>query len=108
MELRGTKRIRLEYTDESSDKFWELTAIHGAGIEAMDYIATYGKIGTKGQTHRYSFAEAQKKLREKLAKGYSITSHYNLELEDDPVLVDDKYIIKDEPEFDFMEELRKI
>jgi predicted DNA-binding WGR domain protein len=128
MELKGKKKIRLEYTDESSDKFWELTPVHGVGIEAMDYIATYGKIGAKGQSHKYSFLEAQKKLREKIAKGYKVVDLEVVELgfskeedekfedelkgilgedeEEDPVLFDFEEEV--EPEFDFMEELRKI
>ena len=69
MELRGKKKVRLEYLD-GSNKFWELTFIGGKGIHGNDYEARWGKVGTSGQSIVYDFFTAQKKLHEKIAKGY--------------------------------------
>ena len=47
----------LEYKDEKSQKFWEIT------LDDCSYTVRYGKIGTKGQSKTLSFIseeEAQK------------------------------------------------
>ncbi|MBN1501410.1 MAG: WGR domain-containing protein, partial [Spirochaetes bacterium] len=61
----------LEYIDEKSSKFWEIT-LDGAG-----FTVHYGRTGTNGQMQTKSFPsddearkEAEKLLREKLKKGY--------------------------------------
>jgi predicted DNA-binding WGR domain protein len=63
---------RFEFKQGSSYKFWE---IH---VEGKAYTARYGKVGTEGQTQSKSFAtaekaaaEAEKKIREKVGKGYA-------------------------------------
>jgi predicted DNA-binding WGR domain protein len=63
---------RFEFKQGSSYKFWE---IH---VEGNAYTARYGKVGTEGQTQSKSFAtpekaaaEAEKKIREKVGKGYA-------------------------------------
>jgi predicted DNA-binding WGR domain protein len=63
---------RFEFKQGSSYKFWE---IH---VEGTAYTARYGKVGTEGQTQSKSFAtadkaaaEAEKKIREKVGKGYA-------------------------------------
>ena len=61
-----------EYTDEVSNKFWEIN------LKGKIVTLTYGKIGAKGQkTLKDDFAtgeEAKKftesKIREKINKGY--------------------------------------
>jgi predicted DNA-binding WGR domain protein len=119
-DLNNVRRIRLEYEDESSHKFYELEFTGGPGIYAGDYTATYGRIGTEGQTHRYSRLEAQKKLNEKIAKGYRVVRHEEFArsateaLDDllkkipDPRKEKPKALKKEEADFDFMEELRKL
>jgi predicted DNA-binding WGR domain protein len=61
----------LEFHDEKSSKFWEAT------VQQTRYTAHYGRIGTIGQKQIKDFAtpelakqEAEKMIREKLAKGY--------------------------------------
>jgi len=61
----------LEYRDAASAKFWQV-AVHGTR-----YTVHYGRIGTAGQTQIKDFStqddavrEAEKMIREKLAKGY--------------------------------------
>lgn len=63
---------RFEFKQGSSYKFWE---IH---VEGNAYTARYGKVGTEGQTQSKSFAtpdkaaaEAEKKIKEKVGKGYA-------------------------------------
>jgi predicted DNA-binding WGR domain protein len=62
----------LEFIDEKSNKFWEITQ------EGNSFTARYGKIGSDGQTQTKSFTseetaqkEAEKLLKEKLKKGYA-------------------------------------
>lgn len=62
---------RFEYSDEKSNKFWEIEVI-GKSISV-----TYGKIGTDGQpvTRKFkssdaALAEAEKQISEKTKKGY--------------------------------------
>lgn len=63
---------RFEFKQGSSYKFWE---IH---VEGKSYTARYGKVGTEGQTQSKTLAtpekaaaEAEKKIREKVGKGYA-------------------------------------
>jgi predicted DNA-binding WGR domain protein len=63
---------RFEYKQGTSYKFWEIL------VEGTAYTARYGKVGTEGQTQSKSFAtadkakaEAEKKIKEKVGKGYS-------------------------------------
>lgn len=58
-------------TDDKSNKFWQIS-LDGAG-----YTVIYGRIGTSGQSQQKRFdneekcsAEADKIIREKMAKGY--------------------------------------
>ena len=61
-----------EYTDEVSNKFWEIN------LKGKIVTLTYGKIGAKGQkTLKDDFATskdakkyAEKKIGEKIRKGY--------------------------------------
>ena len=63
----------LEYKDHASNKFWEIN------LKGKIVTLTYGKIGTKGQkTLKDDFATseeakkfAEKKINEKLKKGYT-------------------------------------
>lgn len=60
---------RYEYTDSWSDKFWEITYPE----DGKSYTASWGKRGTLGTSktkHKTSLAEIEKKIREKLNKGY--------------------------------------
>jgi predicted DNA-binding WGR domain protein len=63
---------RFEFKQGSSYKFWEIQ------VEGTAYTARYGKVGTEGQTQSKSFAtaakaeaEAAKKIKEKVGKGYA-------------------------------------
>jgi predicted DNA-binding WGR domain protein len=63
---------RFEFKDSRSYKFWEVD------VEGNAYTVRYGKVGTDGVTQTKSFAtpekaaaEAQKKLNEKVRKGYA-------------------------------------
>lgn len=66
---------RFEYKKGSSYKFWEIE------VEGNAFTARYGKVGTDGQVQTKSFAsadkaqaEADKKIREKVTKGYAEVS----------------------------------
>ena len=66
-----TKR-RFEFSEGSSNKFWEVS------IDGNDVVTTYGKIGASGQTTIKSEANAdkakatyEKLVREKTKKGYA-------------------------------------
>lgn len=63
--------IRLEYKDEKSSKFWEVS------VEGDSHTVRYGRIGSDGQTKTKSFdsaedaqAAADKLMKAKLKKGY--------------------------------------
>ena len=63
---------RFEYKDSRSYKFWEIT------VEGTSYTVRYGKVGSKGSTSTKSFptpekaqAEADKKIKSKVGKGYA-------------------------------------
>lgn len=69
----GNKAVttHLEYKDEKSSKFWEIS-VNGNGLTVR-----YGKIGTEGQVQTKEFADAataekqaQKLIAEKTGKGY--------------------------------------
>ena len=62
---------RFEFSEGSSNKFWEISA---SGTEVM---VRYGRIGSDGQTNVKSFADeaaatkhADKLIKEKTGKGY--------------------------------------
>jgi len=64
----------LEYKDEKSDKFWEISMTEGA----KSFSVRYGKIGSDGTINTKEFEnsekalkEAEKLLSEKLKKGYN-------------------------------------
>jgi DNA ligase-1 len=66
----GSKRY-FEFTDEKSNKFWEITT------SATSVTVRYGKIGASGQTNSKTFADAaaaqahaDKLIAEKTEKGY--------------------------------------
>ena len=63
---------RFEYKDNRSYKFWEIK------VEGNAYTVRYGKVGAKGSTSTKSFAtpekaaaDAEKKIRSKVGKGYA-------------------------------------
>jgi DNA ligase-1 len=67
----GTPRRRFEYSEGSSNKFWEISA---AGPEVT---VRFGRIGTTGQVQSKSFPDtaaavrhAEKLVQQKLGKGY--------------------------------------
>ena len=64
---------RLEFSDATSNKFWE------AGVQENKLIIRFGRIGTKGQVQLKSFEGAEKAIREKdkmirekTGKGYKV------------------------------------
>jgi len=64
---------RYEFSDGSSNKFWEIT------LEGTSFTTTYGRIGTDGQTSMKEFdteakakLEADKLTAEKTKKGYKL------------------------------------
>ncbi len=64
-----------QFSDAKSHKFWHIE------VSGDSFTATYGKVGTAGQTQTKSFpsaekaqAEADKLIREKLKKGYVETT----------------------------------
>jgi len=61
--------VRLEYHDSyaNSHKFYELVEI---GRKTGTVLAKWGRVGARGDEKVYEYHEAQKKLREKLRKGY--------------------------------------
>ncbi len=66
---------RYEFSDGSSNKFWEIT------LTGSNFVASWGKIGTAGQSKPQSFGspEAAKKeydklVAEKTKKGYTLVS----------------------------------
>lgn len=85
---------RYEYSDETSNKFWKIVESKRPG----HYEATWGRIGTAGQGQTvYEAIQAQKKINEKISKGY--------------LLVGGGKTGKAEvsgPGFDFMAELKKV
>lgn len=93
-----TEKIYLTYIDESenSKKFYLLQR------QRDFFVATWGKIGTSGQNKSYSLEEANKKLAEKIAKGYKIVEFTEKKPENEPKENEPKESIN------FMEELRRI
>jgi len=64
-----------QYSDAKSHKFWNIE------VSGSSFTATYGKVGSAGQTQTKTFAsaekaqaEADKLIREKLKKGYVETT----------------------------------
>lgn len=60
------KEIYLECTSNGSNKFYLMTP----SADQSEFTASYGKIGSIGQTTKYSISQWYKKLNEKLRKGY--------------------------------------
>jgi predicted DNA-binding WGR domain protein len=63
---------RFEFSGETSHKFWEVS------VAGKVVTVRFGRIGTGGQTQSTDFADptvaaryAERKVREKLDKGYS-------------------------------------
>jgi predicted DNA-binding WGR domain protein len=95
---------RYEYKDGKSAKFWEIELMAGG-----NYRATYGRIGSAGQSTDYDEITAIKKIREKISKGYLKVSDEKAErlaaikrLEEKKEELDSNY------ESDFMRELRAL
>ncbi|WP_414550540.1 WGR domain-containing protein [Anabaena sp. CCY 0017] len=70
-----TESVYLELSDDHSHKFYEVT------VQGLAVIIRYGRIGTTGQTSSTTYsspkkaeAAAEKKINEKLKKGYVITT----------------------------------
>lgn len=60
--------IYLEFSDEKSDKFYEMT-----DNEDGTFTATYGRVGAANpQSADYDIELWDKKLKEKLKKGYEV------------------------------------
>ena len=62
---------RFEFSERSSNKFWEVS-VNGTAVTVC-----FGRIGTNGQTQSTNFPDAtaaarhaERKVREKLDKGY--------------------------------------
>jgi ATP-dependent DNA ligase len=68
MSVRGLGRY--EYHDSRSAKYWEITE-----TTSGYFTVCWGKIGTRGQVgaRELNSKEAEKKINEKLAKGYELT-----------------------------------
>lgn len=69
----GTRRF--EYSDEKSNKFWEIT------VNGNEHTVRYGRIGADGQTKTKEFADAEaaekdaeKLIKSKTKKGYEEVS----------------------------------
>jgi len=63
---------RYEFKQGTSNKFWEIQPHDSGG-----YIAQWGRNGHSPQDHKiYNANEAEKKIREKLGKGYRIVSYH--------------------------------
>lgn len=58
-----------------SSKFWHIVF----NKSTLEYIATYGRIGTAGTPHNYSgdYAKVQKLIKQKINKGYNKVQGYN-------------------------------
>ncbi len=93
------KLCRLEHTSDGHNKFWEMFD-QGEG----NYWCQWGKIGAKPQGDSYPKATAEKRKREKLAKGYR-----EVELKESAPIAED---MKAELEFvgskTFLDDLSKI
>jgi len=71
MSADATKTRRFEFSEGSSQKFWEIT------VSSTETTVRFGRIGTDGQTSVKSFADAataakqaDKLIKEKVGKGY--------------------------------------
>ena len=92
---------RYEYSDGSSNKFWQILP-DGHGM----YAATWGRIGTAGQGPKlYDEGEAYTKINEKISKGYSKVS--GIEQTEAKMRVEAKRGDRKDA-IDFMAELRKV
>ena len=70
MPATANKR-RFEFSEGSSNKFWEIT------VTGADVTVHFGRIGSYGQGESKAFADcasaqehAESKIREKISKGY--------------------------------------
>ncbi len=68
---RTLAKRRFEFTGNGSDKFWEVE------VTGSTVIVRFGRNGTHGQSESKTFADAtaavkhaEKKVNEKLSKGY--------------------------------------
>ena len=62
---------RYEYRDYKSNKYWTISRIAAHTGSSKDvYLATYGRIGSKGTSTEYPEEIALKKINEKISKGY--------------------------------------
>jgi len=99
---------RYEYTDERSNKYWEIRAVdHSQPL----YVASWGRIGAAPQETEYLGTDTvYKKIREKIAKGYvKVGSASEHPRPKDPIKKGPKDPIKkDEPVLNFMQQLRQI
>ena len=71
MATSTTGKRRFEFSEGTSNKFWELT------VQDQEVMVCFGRIGSHGQSSVKSFADAaaatkhaDKLIAEKLAKGY--------------------------------------
>lgn len=70
VDLNKLNYVRLEFKDGTSNKFWSLVK-----DSSGNWGATYGKIGaTSTQSTEYTHSVAQKKVNEKIAKGYKVAT----------------------------------
>jgi predicted DNA-binding WGR domain protein len=70
--MESPMKRRFEYSEGTSNKFWEVT------VEKVSVTVCFGRIGTAGQTQTKQFADlaaavkhANKLIEQKLAKGYA-------------------------------------
>jgi len=92
---------RYEHTRDGHNKFWEIRYEGNA-----QFSVSYGKIGGTPQNHTYEGAAvAEKKIREKLMKGYvKVRRRRSVE----ELMAYIKVSPKDLLDFDFMKELESL
>jgi len=93
---------RFEFTSESSNKFWQIDTETGE--------ASWGRIGTSGQSKTYDGHEIAGKIAEKLGKGYVEVGrrHPGLEMADRDLAEARRKSRAEKVAPNFMSELRKI
>ena len=71
MATEATTTRRFEFSEGTSNKFWEIS------VQGTEATVRFGRIGTTGQTNVKTFADAaaaakhaEKLINEKLGKGY--------------------------------------
>lgn len=70
----NTGYIVLEYTRDGSNKFYKMERV---SANSQTWRATWGKIGTAGQSMTYEMNEWDEKFNEKIKKGYVIKEAIN-------------------------------